>query len=242
MFNLNILFCKLTNTYENAERFLITRRKLLPAIYNTNLERYHWFVEMSRTPDQLAVDSSAPFIKPEPDTICFLGEPGLIIVGSDDGISDSDGEDMDSLHFNETTSDNETDGSNAVNENNYCGIVNKDSNVPLNIVCSHPSDSISFDKNTGVKSHTEVLENNSDYGDTYVGDSHATVKMLHSLVFKTLPMILSLVQVPQASTEQSLLTELYVVEAQVKMDPFHHLLKLLLLIQAKEERILIIHR
>lgn len=78
----------LSDTYENAQNYLNLRRKLLPAIYNANLERYHF--------DQPIQDGQRRQIKREP---IDPSEPGLIIV-LDDSDDDSDEDLADDLNNN----------------------------------------------------------------------------------------------------------------------------------------------
>lgn len=95
------------DTYDNAQRFLDSRRKLLPAIYNANLERYH-FYERSKADTQ-------PQVKRETvDPIVFLNEPGLIIVLNDDDDQD-DLNNQTPLTY-ESDSESETDTQHSSND------------------------------------------------------------------------------------------------------------------------------
>lgn len=172
------------DTYEHAEGFLISRRRLLPAIYNYNLERYHCFDDLNKTQD-----GPTSCIKTEPDTVAFLDEPGLIIVLDDSNDESDFDDDIGPLQFHETSSDIETDPSNdsqyhlnisyvnhnnqqetnvrVANENDSGETTNKIASVPFNDLIVLGQNQNANDDGS-VPSHNELTANVPNHGDTQV--------------------------------------------------------------------------
>lgn len=167
-----------SDTYENAERFLNSRRKLLPAIYNANLERYHF------NPTE-HVDAQ-PCIKQEPlERIVFPNEPGLVFF-LDDSDDDFDDATPDQLIY-EADSDNETVVEVSADHEN--DTPNLQSNIIVGQLGSSEHASIEAndatdyqkDSNIGALSNTQDLANSSEPTDDDVGSDYKTNYNIGSL-------------------------------------------------------------
>lgn len=85
--------CKLnaicsSETKEKAEEYMNSRRHLLPAIYNQNLEKYHWGPENTAhaQTDENVVPNESVIIKKEPG-LMFLNAPGMTIQLNESEVS-----------------------------------------------------------------------------------------------------------------------------------------------------------
>lgn len=77
-------------TKEKAEEYMKSRRHLLPAIYNQNLEKYHWGPENTAhaQTDENVVPNESVIIKQEPG-LMFLNAPGMTIQLNESEVSGS---------------------------------------------------------------------------------------------------------------------------------------------------------
>lgn len=151
-----------------------SRRKLLPAIYNANLERYHF-----NPPEHV---DAQPCIKQEPlERIVFPNEPGLIFF-LDDSDDDFDDVIQDQLIY-EADSDNETVVEDSADHENDTPNLQSNiivgqlgSNEHASIEANDANDATDYqkDSNIGALSNTQDLANSSEPTDDDVGSDYKT--------------------------------------------------------------------
>lgn len=151
---------------------------MLPAIYNANLERYHF-----NTPEHV---DAQPCIKQE--RIVFPNEPGLIFF-LDDSDDDFDDVTPDQLIYeagsdNETVVEESTDHENDTpNLQSNIVVGQLGSNEHASIEANDPNDATDCqkDSNIGALSNTQDLANSSEPNDDDVGSDYITNYNIGSL-------------------------------------------------------------